>query len=139
MLSCLLEKKEKLCLEYLQDLSVDEIKAELSHFKGIGPKTVACVLMFQLQQDSFPVDTHVFEIAKAMAWVPVGADRNKTYLHLNQWIPDELKFDLNCLLYTHGKLCRKCIKKGGSTSKQQEKEYEDINSNFMYAICNEVM
>ncbi|XP_024174986.1 putative DNA glycosylase At3g47830 [Rosa chinensis] len=81
----------------------------------------------------------VFEIAKAMAWVPVGADRNKTYLHLNQWIPDELKFDLNCLLYTHGKLYRKCIKKGGSTGKQQEKEYEDINSNFMYAICNEVV
>ncbi|KAL6175607.1 hypothetical protein ACLB2K_052246 [Fragaria x ananassa] len=136
MLSCLLEKKEKLCLEYLRDLSVDEIKAELSHFKGIGPKTVACVLMFQLQQDDFPVDTHVFEIAKAMAWVPVGADRNKTYLHLNQWIPDELKFDLNCLLYTHGKLCRKCIKKGGSTGKQQEKESEDSNSCPLLRYCN---
>ncbi|PRQ59731.1 putative DNA glycosylase [Rosa chinensis] len=40
MLSCLLEKKEKICLEYLRDLSVDEIKVKLSHFKGIGPKTV---------------------------------------------------------------------------------------------------
>lgn len=45
MLSCLLEKKEKLCLEYLRDLSVDEIKAELSHFKGIGPKTVNLLLL----------------------------------------------------------------------------------------------
>ncbi|PQQ08435.1 putative DNA glycosylase [Prunus yedoensis var. nudiflora] len=122
LLRCLLEKKEKLCLEYLRDLSVDEIKAELSHYKGIGPKTVACVLMFQLQQDDFPVDTHVFEIAKAMGWVPVEADRNKTYLHLNQRIPNELKFDLNCLLFTHGKLCRKCIKKGGN---QQGKESDD--------------
>ncbi|KAJ4842508.1 U-box domain-containing protein 38 [Turnera subulata] len=93
MLGCLLEKKGKLCLEYLRDLSVDEIKAELSHFKGIGPKTV-------------------FEIAKAIGWVPDAADRDKTYLHLNHRIPNELKFDLNCLLYTHGKLCRKCIKKG---------------------------
>ena len=40
ILSCLLEKKGKLCLEYLRDLSDDEIKAELSQFKGIGPKTV---------------------------------------------------------------------------------------------------
>ncbi|KAE8124163.1 hypothetical protein FH972_019070 [Carpinus fangiana] len=119
ILSCLLEKKGKLCLEYLRDLSVDEIKAELSQFKGIGPKTVACVLMFHLQQDDFPVDTHVFEIAKAIGWVPALADRNKTYLHLNKMIPNELKFDLNCLLYTHGKLCHRCTKRVG---KQQRKE-----------------
>ncbi|XP_040988016.1 putative DNA glycosylase At3g47830 isoform X2 [Juglans microcarpa x Juglans regia] len=103
ILSCLLEKKGKLCLEYLRDLSVDEIKAELSQFKGIGPKTV-------------------FEIAKAISWVPAVADRNKTYLHLNKRIPNELKFDLNCLLYTHGKLCRRCAKK---VDKQQTKESQD--------------
>ncbi|KAJ6340130.1 hypothetical protein OIU77_007974 [Salix suchowensis] len=57
--------------------------------------------MFNLQKDDFPVDTHVFEIAKAIGWVPPVADRNKTYLHLNHCIPKELKFDLNCLLYTH--------------------------------------
>ncbi|KAL4633976.1 hypothetical protein ACB092_04G163200, partial [Castanea dentata] len=124
ILNCLLEKKDKLCLEYLRDLSVDEIKAELSQFKGIGPKTMACVLMFNLQLDDFPVDTHVFEIAKAIGWVPALADRNKTYLHLNQRIPNELKFDLNCLLYTHGKLCRKCTKKVG---KQQRKESHEIS------------
>lgn len=41
LLSCLLEKRGKLCLEYLRDLSVDEIKEELSQYKGIGPKTVS--------------------------------------------------------------------------------------------------
>ncbi|XP_031250913.1 putative DNA glycosylase At3g47830 [Pistacia vera] len=122
ILSCLHQSKGKLCLEYLRDLSIDEIKAELSRFKGIGPKTVACVLMFHLEQDDFPVDTHVFEISKAMGWIPAMADRNKTYLHLNQRIPNELKFDLNCLLYTHGKKCRNCIKKGGN---QKRKESQD--------------
>ncbi|XAR72651.1 Uracil-DNA glycosylase [Bertholletia excelsa] len=119
VLSCLLQKKGKLCLEYLRDLSVDEIKAELSQFKGIGPKTVACVLMFYLQQDDFPVDTHVFQIAKALGWVPEVADIKKTYLHLNQRIPDALKFDLNCLLFTHGKLCQKCIKRGGNQKRRE--------------------
>ncbi|XP_022738414.1 putative DNA glycosylase At3g47830 isoform X2 [Durio zibethinus] len=117
VLSCLHESKGRLCLEYLRDLSVNEIKAELSNFKGVGPKTVACVLMFNLQQDDFPVDTHVFEIARAIGWVPTIADKNKTYLHLNLRIPNELKFDLNCLLYTHGKLCRKCTMKGSSQKK----------------------
>ncbi|KAG9449636.1 hypothetical protein H6P81_009601 [Aristolochia fimbriata] len=108
ILKSLLEKKGKICLEYLRDMSVNEIKDELCSFKGIGPKTVACVLMFHLQQDDFPVDTHVFRIAKAMGWVPVGADREKAYHHLNRRIPNELKFDLNCLLVTHGKACKKC-------------------------------
>lgn len=119
MLSCLFEKRGKLCLEYLRDLSVDEIKTELSRFKGIGPKTVACVLMFNLQQDDFPVDTHIFQIAKAIGWVPMEADTKRTYLHLNTRIPNELKFDLNCLLFTHGKVCRACTRKEGN---QQKKE-----------------
>ncbi|GKV14244.1 hypothetical protein SLEP1_g25146 [Rubroshorea leprosula] len=138
VLGCLLERKGKLCLEYLRDLSIDEIKAELSHFKGIGPKTVACVLMFHLQQDDFPVDTHVFEIAKAMGWIPAVADRNKSYLHLNKRIPDELKFDLNCLLYTHGKLCRKCTKKGGT--QRRIESIDDDNSCPLLNYCeNSIM
>ncbi|PIA40330.1 hypothetical protein AQUCO_02500193v1 [Aquilegia coerulea] len=111
LLAGLLRKKGKLCLEYLRDMPVDEIKSELSGFKGIGPKTIACVLMFNLQRDDFPVDTHVFRITKAMGWVPDSADRGKAYLHLNKRIPNELKLDLNCLLITHGKLCQKCSKK----------------------------
>ena len=63
------------------------------------------------------ISLQVFEIAGAIGWVPAIADRNKTYLHLNQRIPNELKFDLNCLLYTHGKLCRKCTMKGSSHKK----------------------
>lgn len=102
--------------------------------------------MFNLQQDDFPVDTHVsmisffyciwlcwaiyntwifmqiFEIAKTMGWVPSVADKNKSYIHLNQRIPNELKFDLNSLLYTNGKLCRKCSGKKGN---KQGKKCDD--------------
>ncbi|XP_011087172.1 putative DNA glycosylase At3g47830 [Sesamum indicum] len=122
LLSCLLEKKGKLCMEYLRELSIEEVKAELSLLKGIGPKTVSCVLMFHLQHDDFPVDTHVFQIAKTMGWVPADADIKKTYLHLNTRIPAELKFDLNCLLYTHGKVCRRCSnrKVGGKTKETED-------------------
>lgn len=42
------------------------------------------------------------------------ADREKAYLHLNNRIPDELKFDLNCLFVTHGKLCKRCVNKQGN-------------------------
>ncbi|KVH99232.1 hypothetical protein Ccrd_022545, partial [Cynara cardunculus var. scolymus] len=98
MLSCLFEKRGELCLEYLRDLSIDEIKMELSRFKGIGPKTVACVLMFNLQQDDFPVDTHIFQIAKAIGWVPIEADTKRTYLHLNTRIPNFEKMRIGGML-----------------------------------------
>ncbi|KAL8547420.1 hypothetical protein ACS0TY_006952 [Phlomoides rotata] len=121
LLSFLIERKGNLCMEYLRELSVEEVKAELSRLKGIGPKTVSCVLMFNLQHDDFPVDTHVFQIAKTMGWVPPIADVKTTYLHLNQRIPSELKFDLNCLLYTHGKICRRCSnRKVGMENKEVE-------------------
>ncbi|KAL6541948.1 hypothetical protein OROGR_011434 [Orobanche gracilis] len=51
LLSHLLEKRGKLCMEYLRELSIDEVKAELSLFKGIGPKTV---ILFLILYDHIP-------------------------------------------------------------------------------------
>ncbi|KAL3698953.1 hypothetical protein R1sor_016975 [Riccia sorocarpa] len=120
MLKTLAEERGKICMEYLRNMSNEEIKSELSRFKGVGPKTVACVLMFHLQRKEFPVDTHVFRISKALGWVPESADREKTYLHLNQRIPDHLKFDIHCLFVTHGKQCPNC-------TKRQTKKSKDVN------------
>ncbi|KQK18797.1 hypothetical protein BRADI_1g44750v3 [Brachypodium distachyon] len=39
MLRDVRERRGAICLEYLRELSVDEVKRELSQFKGIGPKT----------------------------------------------------------------------------------------------------
>ncbi|KAF3796571.1 putative DNA glycosylase [Nymphaea thermarum] len=108
ILKTLLENKGKICMEYLRDMPTEKIKTELHQFKGLGPKTVACLLMFHLQKDDFPVDTHVFRITKSIGWIPLSANREKAYLHLNQRIPDNLKFDLNCLFVTHGKHCQRC-------------------------------
>ena len=46
MLRGVREKRGVICLEYLRELSVDEVKKELSQFKGIGPKTVSYLLLF---------------------------------------------------------------------------------------------
>lgn len=43
LLRSLVEKRGKLCLEYLRGLSIDDVKSELGCFKGIGPKTVIYV------------------------------------------------------------------------------------------------
>jgi hypothetical protein len=57
----------------------DAIKAELGSFKGVGPKTISCVLMFALQRPEFPVDTHVWEISKKL--VCGSHQRHDSFIH----------------------------------------------------------
>ena len=103
-------------LEYVRALSNAAVKKELLRFKGVGPKTVACVLMFCLRRAEFPVDTHVWRIAKSLKWVPERASREHTYALLNGahggGVPDSLKFALHVLLVRHGKCCSRCAKNG---------------------------
>ena len=53
------ERGGECSLDHYEHMSNDDIKKDLARFKGIGPKTVACVLMFGLGRAEFPVDTHV--------------------------------------------------------------------------------
>lgn len=56
------ERNGECSLEHYEHMSNDDIKQDLARFKGIGPKTVACVLMFGLKRAEFPVDTHVVSV-----------------------------------------------------------------------------
>src|SRR5205085_7862119 len=42
------EKRQKLSLKFIKKLNNDEIYNELLQYKGVGVKTVSCVLMFSL-------------------------------------------------------------------------------------------
>ena len=106
-------------LEWLHDEPDDaEVKAVLKSFKGVGPKTISCVMMFTMGRAEFPVDTHVLHIAKMCKWIPESATREKAYEHLNRRIPNDCKYPLHVLLVEHGKCCTRCAKNG----KLQKKE-----------------
>ena len=74
------QERQSVSLEYVRDMSSDEIKKELTRFKGVGPKTVACVLMFTLNRAEFPVDTHVWRIAKKFGYALAQAYKKTTTL-----------------------------------------------------------
>ena len=90
-------------LEHLRSEPDSVVKATLRRFKGVGAKTISCVLLFCLHRADFPVDTHVWKIALSLGWVPKSADRDGTYEHLNRRVPDAIKYDLHVLLVEHGK------------------------------------
>ena len=68
-----------------------ELEVPLDRFKGVGAKTVACVMMFCLARDEFPVDTHVWRISKKLGWVPAKANRDDTYRHMNIRVPADIR------------------------------------------------
>jgi endonuclease-3 len=99
-------------LEYLRDWSIPQIQQELMRFKGLGNKTVSCVLLFTLGKEEFPVDTHVYRISKQLNWIPASFTRDHAYDYLNAQVPPPLKLDLHCLLIAHGRECHRCAARG---------------------------
>ena len=88
--------------------SDEQVMEELVSYQGVGPKTASCVLMFCLERESFPVDTHVFRLSKLLGWVPAKANRITAQAHLDARIPGELKYGLHILMIAHGRRCSGC-------------------------------
>ena len=49
-------------LSFLRDMPLEDARAWLTKFKGVGPKTAAIVLLFSLGRPAFPVDTHIYRV-----------------------------------------------------------------------------
>ena len=90
-------------LEFLADLPTDEAQAYLERFRGVGPKTVACVLLFDLGRPVFPVDTHVLRIAQRLGWVPPGCSAAAAHKLLAALIPPKLRYQVHLNLIAHGR------------------------------------
>lgn len=103
ILRSVFEERGETSLEHLRDEPDAEVKRKLLAYNGVGPKTVSCVMMFTLGRAEFPVDTHVWKIAKTLGWVPQKFSRNETYDLLNECVPPGCKYDLHVLLVEHGK------------------------------------
>ncbi|KAL6693780.1 DNA glycosylase [Trichoderma pleuroticola] len=104
-------------LDHLLHASNDSAMRELLSFQGVGPKTASCVLLFCLQRDSFPVDTHVYRITGLLGWRPATANREEAQAHLEARVPDGDKYGLHILLVNHGKKCAECRAGGRNDGK----------------------
>jgi endonuclease-3 len=90
-------------LEHLRRAEDEVIRSTLRGFTGVGPKTVACVLLFDLGRPDFPVDTHVHRIARRLGWVGPRASAEETYDHLRPRIPAPLCYELHVDLVRLGR------------------------------------
>jgi endonuclease III len=109
-----------LSLDYLNKLNTQEKLDELVNLPGIGVKTACCILAFNFQLPVFAVDTHVFRMVKWLGWVPDGCNRDDAAAHLDEFIPDNLKYGLHQGFWHHGQKCLRCMAKNDPTTKGWE-------------------
>ena len=126
ILQLLHDERGECSLEHLREASDEVVKRVLGSYKGVGAKTISCVLMFCLKRFDFPVDTHVWKIALALNWVPKAATRDQTYEHLNAKVPDEIKYALHVLLVKHGKVYKNDVKTLRETLRHCEAGGEEL-------------
>jgi endonuclease-3 len=101
------EESGALNLSWMHTASAEEVRAYLSKFHGVGPKTIACVLVFFLDKPAFPVDTHVHRVTKRLGWVREKSSPEEAHRVLEAAVPDEWKLNLHVNLIVLGRtLCR---------------------------------
>ncbi|NSW54661.1 MAG: endonuclease III [Armatimonadetes bacterium] len=101
------QEQGRIDLGFLASLSSEEATRYLMSFKGVGPKTAACVLMFELGRPAFPVDTHVLRICKRLGWLSPDCDAERAHEIMDRAVPADVRYQLHVNMVTHGrKLCR---------------------------------
>lgn len=94
-------------LSKLDRMSNDEVIDELTMLNGIGVKTAACVLLFSMRRDVFPVDTHVHRLCTRLGFVPVSFTPEKTFHFMKHIVPKGNGYSFHTNLIRFGRrVCR---------------------------------
>lgn len=100
-------KHGDLSLRFLDEMTDAAARDYLLQFRGIGPKTVACTLLFALKKEVFPLDTHIFRVLKRMGILPDKITDAKAHKLLDELVPHGKFYSLHVNLIRLGrKICR---------------------------------
>lgn len=86
-LSILKKNNGKLSLQHIKKMADEEILKELTSIKGIGVKTASCVLLFSLDRNVCPVDTHVHRTLNRNGIVKTSTP-DKTFEKIKNNLPE---------------------------------------------------
>ncbi len=84
VLNQILEETGSLNLDFLAGMPVEEARAWLLRFKGVGLKTASIVLQFSLERPAFPVDTHIYRVTGRLGLRPMSLSLEKTHRLLEE-------------------------------------------------------
>lgn len=107
LLAQIKEEHGALSLRFVNEMTDEAARDYLLNFRGIGPKTVACTLLFALHKEVFPLDTHIFRVFRRMGILPEKITDAKAHKLLNELVPPGKFYSLHVNLIRLGrKICR---------------------------------
>ncbi len=89
VLRAITQERGSLDLNFLAGLPVEEARAWLTKFNGVGPKTAAIVLCFSLNMPAFPVDTHIYRVSGRTGLRPEKMTVEQAHPYLESVFPPE--------------------------------------------------
>lgn len=112
----ILKERGSFSLGFLERLSDEQALAYLLAMKGVGRKTAACVLVFSLGRDVFPVDTHIHRICNRLALAKTKS-ADETYETMKHLLPPGRAYSFHVNLIHFGRqtcrsnnpLCGQCV------------------------------
>ncbi len=107
LLRQLKDQRGSLDLNFLHDLPAEAAADFLKGFRGIGPKTIACTLLFACQKNVFPLDTHIFRVLRRVGLIPQKCTDARAHELMNAIVPPGKFYSFHVNLIRHGrKICR---------------------------------
>src|SRR5579872_1295436 len=106
--------------DFLSDELAKRTDEEAWHYlrsiSGVGPKTAACVLMFNLDRPVMPVDTHVHRVSRRLGLIGPKVSADQAHELFAEIVPPEWVYPLHVNLIRHGRQichpqkpkCNKC-------------------------------
>ena len=82
-------ERGSLDLSFLNEVPLEDARAWLMKFKGVGPKTAAIVLCFSLNHPAFPVDTHIYRVTGRIGLRPEEMSVEQAHPYLEGLFPPE--------------------------------------------------
>ena len=97
------QERGKLDLGFLRRRPVAEVREYLLSLPGIGRKTAAVVMLFQLDLPVFPVDTHVHRVSRRLGLIPPNASAERAHDMFDAMLRPKQMFPLHVGLILHGR------------------------------------
>jgi len=96
-----------LTLVPLNDMDNKDVEEFLTSLPGMGKKTSRCVMMYSLNREVFPVDTHVLRICRRLMLINPGISWTKAHDILQDAVLPKDRYSLHVNLVIHGnKICK---------------------------------
>ena len=94
-------------LDFLHEFDAGAATRYLKQFRGIGPKTIACTLLFACRKEVFPLDTHIFRVLRRVGLIPQKCTDQRAHEIMNRTVPKGKFYSFHVNLIRHGRaLCR---------------------------------